>query len=98
MRPWGRLRLFSPAHGGEGRRAHRLPGVTPAEERIARVPPNGPLPTMTPGEFIGKWRASNLKERSGSQEHFIDLWRLPGEPASADAVHQHDRAHCPNTY
>ena len=28
---------------------------------------------MTPGEFISKWRASELKERSASQEHFIDL-------------------------
>lgn len=36
--------------------------------------------------FISKWKASNLKERSGSQEHFIDLCRLLGErtPAEAD--------------
>ena len=27
---------------------------------------------MTPGEFIAKWRASELKERSASQEHFIE--------------------------
>ena len=41
---------------------------------------------MTPGEFIAKWRDSELKERSGSQEHFIDLCRLLGEqtPAQAD--------------
>ena len=41
---------------------------------------------MTPGEFIAKWRNSELKERSGSQEHFIDLCRLLGEqtPAQAD--------------
>ena len=26
---------------------------------------------MTPGEFIAKWRASELKERSAAQEHFI---------------------------
>ena len=32
---------------------------------------------MTPYEFITKWRASALKERSASQEHFIDLCRLP---------------------
>ena len=43
---------------------------------------------MTPGEFIAKWRASELKERSASQEHFIDLCRLLGEstPAETDPV------------
>ena len=40
---------------------------------------------MTPGEFIAKWRASELKERSASQEHFIDLCRMLGEPTPADA-------------
>ena len=40
---------------------------------------------MTPGEFIAKWRASELKERSASQSHFIDLCRLLGEPTPTDA-------------
>ena len=40
---------------------------------------------MTPGEFIAKWRSSELKERSASQEHFIDLCRLLGEPTPAEA-------------
>ncbi len=40
---------------------------------------------MTPGEFIDKWRASELKERSASQSHFIDLCRLLGEPTPTDA-------------
>ena len=40
---------------------------------------------MTPDEFIRKWRASELKERSASQEHFIDLCRLLGEPTPAEA-------------
>ena len=39
---------------------------------------------MTPDEFINKWRASALKERSGSQEHFLDLCRLLGEPTPAE--------------
>ena len=39
---------------------------------------------MTPHEFITKWRASELKERSASQEHFIDLCRLLGEPTPAE--------------
>ena len=40
---------------------------------------------MTPGEFVAKWRASELKERSAAQEHFIDLCRLLGEPTPAEA-------------
>ena len=40
---------------------------------------------MTPYEFIAKWSASELKERSASQEHFIDLCRLLGEPTPAEA-------------
>ena len=40
---------------------------------------------MTPSEFIAKWRASELKERSASQEHFIDLCRLLDEPTPAEA-------------
>ena len=40
---------------------------------------------MTPGEFIAKWSASELKERSASQSHFIDLCRLLGEPTPTDA-------------
>ena len=39
---------------------------------------------VTPNEFITKWRASELKERSASQEHFIDLCRLLDEPTPAD--------------
>ncbi len=40
---------------------------------------------MTPGEFIAKWRASELKERSAAQEHFIDLCHLLDEPMPATA-------------
>ena len=40
---------------------------------------------MTPNDFIEKWSASELKERSAAQEHFIDLCRLLGEPTPADA-------------
>ena len=40
---------------------------------------------LTPDAFIAKWRRSELKERSASQEHFIDLCRLLGEPTPADA-------------
>lgn len=40
---------------------------------------------MTVDEFIKKWRAADLKERSAAQEHFIDLCRLLGEPTPAEA-------------
>ena len=40
---------------------------------------------MTPGDFIAKWRAAELKERSAAQEHFIDLCRLLDEPTPAEA-------------
>ena len=40
---------------------------------------------MTPNEFIAKWRNSVLNERAASQEHFIDLCRLLGEPTPAEA-------------
>ena len=40
---------------------------------------------MTPGAFIAKWRAAELKERSAAQEHFIDLCRLLDEPTPAEA-------------
>ena len=40
---------------------------------------------MIPIEFIAKWRASELKERSAAQEHFIDLCRLLDEPTPAEA-------------
>ncbi len=39
---------------------------------------------MTPREFIRKWTASTLKERSAAQEHFLDLCRLIGQPTPAE--------------
>lgn len=41
---------------------------------------------MTPQEFINKWRAVELKERSAAQSHFNDLCRLLGvaDPITAD--------------
>jgi hypothetical protein len=40
--------------------------------------------SMTPQEFIHKWRPSQLRERQASQEHFLDLCRLLGEPTPAE--------------
>lgn len=39
---------------------------------------------MTAQNFIAKWRASTLKERSASQSHFIDLCALLGQPNPTD--------------
>lgn len=38
---------------------------------------------MEPFEFIEKWRASELKESSAAQEHFIDLCDRPEGPPIA---------------
>jgi type II restriction/modification system DNA methylase subunit YeeA len=40
---------------------------------------------MTPHEFIAKWKAANLSERSACQQHFLDLCDLLGQPKPADA-------------
>ena len=39
---------------------------------------------MTPPEFIAKWAKVTLSERAASQEHFIDLCRLIGQPTPAE--------------
>jgi type II restriction/modification system DNA methylase subunit YeeA len=41
---------------------------------------------VTPQEFISKWRNVELKERTASQSHFLDLCRLLGvdDPVTAD--------------
>jgi len=39
---------------------------------------------MTPARFITKWSRVTLPERAASQEHFIDLCRLLGQPTPAE--------------
>jgi len=41
--------------------------------------------TMTPQEFVDKWRRSKLTERSAAQSHFNDLCRILGQPTPAKA-------------
>ncbi len=36
--------------------------------------------TITPQDFVAKWRRADVKERSAYQEHFIDLCHLVGSP------------------
>ncbi|MFD3263348.1 class I SAM-dependent DNA methyltransferase [Phenylobacterium ferrooxidans] len=38
---------------------------------------------MTAAEFIAKWSDATLRERQGSQEHFLDLCRLLEQPTPA---------------
>ena len=42
-------------------------------------------PTLSPQDFVAKWRHATLKERSAAQEHFLDLCRLLGHPTPAEA-------------
>ena len=39
---------------------------------------------MTPHQFIEKWKAADLSERSAYQQHFLDLCELLGQPKPAD--------------
>src|SRR5438046_10467585 len=39
---------------------------------------------ITPAQFIAKWSRAELSERAASQEHFIDLCRLLGQPTPAE--------------
>ena len=39
---------------------------------------------MIASEFVRKWSDATLRERQGSQEHFLDLCRLLGEPTPAE--------------
>jgi type II restriction/modification system DNA methylase subunit YeeA len=41
-------------------------------------------PTLSPQQFVDKWRHATLKERSACQEHFIDLCHLVGHPTPAE--------------
>ena len=40
--------------------------------------------TLTPQEFVNKWRGSTSTERQAYQQHFIDLCRLIGHPTPAE--------------
>lgn len=40
---------------------------------------------MTPSQFITKWQAVTLSERSACQQHFLDLCELLGQPKPAEA-------------
>jgi type II restriction/modification system DNA methylase subunit YeeA len=68
----------NPAHYWQGRRAAFFDLI--AVDAIIPL-----MPTLTPREFVDKWRHATLKERSASQEHFIDVCRLIGHATPAEA-------------
>ncbi|MCH8151919.1 MAG: class I SAM-dependent DNA methyltransferase [Planctomycetes bacterium] len=39
---------------------------------------------LTPAQFVAKWLPVKLPERAASQEHFLDLCRLLGQPTPAE--------------
>jgi hypothetical protein len=39
---------------------------------------------MTPAQFVAKWSPVQLPERAASQEHFLDLCHLLGQPTPAE--------------
>src|SRR5436305_1357693 len=45
---------------------------------------NPPSHPVTPAAFVTKWSRTELPERAASQEHFIDLCRLLGQPTPAE--------------
>ena len=44
------------------------------------------MPSLTPHDFVSKWKRAEARERQSVQEHFIDLCRLVGDetPMQAD--------------
>ena len=43
------------------------------------------LPTLSAQDFVAKWSKVTLKEKSASQQHFLDLCHLVGHPTPAEA-------------
>ncbi len=41
--------------------------------------------TLTPADFAAKWQGTTTTEKAGSQEHFIDLCRMLGQPTPNEA-------------
>ena len=42
--------------------------------------------SISPRDFVEKWRKTTIKERSAVQEHFIDLCHLIDHPTPAEAI------------
>jgi len=42
------------------------------------------MPALTVPEFVARWQRATLTESSGSQQHFIDLCEVLGQPRPAE--------------
>jgi len=42
------------------------------------------MPALTVPEFVARWQRATLTESSGSQQHFIDLCEVLGQPTPAE--------------
>ncbi|MBN1491860.1 MAG: class I SAM-dependent DNA methyltransferase [Phycisphaerae bacterium] len=61
-----------------------MPIPVPLDES-ADIGQNTGMPeVMTPAQFVAKWSRTELSERAASQEHFLDLCRLLGQPTPAE--------------
>src|SRR5687768_1154939 len=92
-----RLLAFPLSHASltaPGESAAMPPAPFPAAEEVGFGPRSSPTiaanssastdgQAMTPQEFIAKWRAVTLSERSACQQHFLDLCELLGQPKPA---------------
>ena len=56
----------------------------PAARSSAILVAMSPAGSLTPPEFVAKWSRVTQPERAVSQEHFIDLCRLLGQPTPAE--------------
>jgi type II restriction/modification system DNA methylase subunit YeeA len=43
------------------------------------------MPIVTVADFVAKWKASTLSERSAAQQHFLDICAVLGKPGPAQA-------------
>ena len=65
-----------PAQGVKFARRNSINGPIPESRRFVV----SEMAANSPTEFIAKWRANHAHERAASQEHFLDLCALLGEP------------------
>lgn len=56
----------------------------PAARTSAILVAMSPAGSLTPPEFVAKWSRVTQPERAVSQEHFIDLCRMLGQPTPAE--------------
>jgi hypothetical protein len=69
---------------------HLVPRRTLAVDSAGQIAGKGhrsvtTQPTLAPGAFAAKWRGVTTTEKAASQEHFIDLCRMLGEPTPHEA-------------